>query len=169
MEIWKPFKNVITYWDSLSKSQGPASKSYEWLQRDYTDRLVPAKLQFFAFVAGIFKPYLVMFQTDWPVVPFMCAELEKIFDKLHRLIFRQESFAAPIINKLKKKWLNNTECRLESGLVDFGAATKALLNDVMALAEKKRKFRGQCKQKVLEILLKLSERSPLRYTIVRCA
>ena len=169
MELWKPFINVITYWDSLSKSQDPANKSYECLQRDYTVRLVPAKLQFFAFVAGIFKPYLVMFQTDWPVVPFMCAELEKISDKLNRLIFRQESFAAPITNKLKKKWLNNTECRLESGLVDLGAATKALLNDVMALAEKKRKFQGQCKQMVLEILLKLSERSPLRYTIVRCA
>ena len=57
----------------------------------------------------IFEQYLVMFQTDWPMVPFMFAELEKIFDKLHRLIFSQESLAAPITNKLKKKWLNNTE------------------------------------------------------------
>ena len=57
----------------------------------------------------VFEQYLVMFQTDWPMVPFMFAELEKIFDKLHRLIFSQESLAAPITNKLKKKWLNNTE------------------------------------------------------------
>ena len=110
-----------------------------------------------------------MFQTDWPMVPFMLAELEKIFDKLNRLIFSQESLAAPITNKLKKKWLHNTEYFLESALVDLGAATKALLNDVMVSAEKKRKFRGQCKQIVLDILLKFSERSPLWYTIVRCA
>ena len=69
---------------------------------------------FFGFVTGIFGTYLVMFQTDWPMVPFMFAELEKIFDKLHRLIFRQESLAAPITNKLKKKWLSNTEYHLES-------------------------------------------------------
>ena len=51
------------------------STSYECLQRHYTDLLVPAKLQFFAFVAGIFEPYLVMFQTDWPMLPFVFAEL----------------------------------------------------------------------------------------------
>ena len=84
-----------------------------------------------------------MFQTNWPMVPFMFSELEKIFHKLHRLIFCQESLATPIINKLKKKWLNNTEYHLESGLVDLGAATKALLNNFMVSAEKKRKFRGQ--------------------------
>ena len=93
---------------------------------------------FFAFVTGIFGPYL-----------------------LHRLIFRQESLAAPITNKLKKKWLSNTEYHLESGLVDLEAATKVLLNDVMVSAEKKRKFRGQYKKMVLDILLKLSKRSPL--------
>ena len=102
-----------------------------------------------------------MFQTDWPMVPFMFAELEKIFDKLHRLIFSQESLAAPITNKLKKKWLNNTEYHSENSLVDLGTATKALLSYVMVSAENKIKFRGQCKQMVLDILLKLSERSPL--------
>ena len=161
MEIWEPFKKVIKHWESLSKSQRPENKSYECLQRHYTDLIVLAKFQFFAFVTGIFEPYLVMFQTDWPMVPFMFAELEKIFDKLNRLIFSQESLAVPITNKLKKKWLHNTEYFLESALVDLGAATKALLNDVMVSAEKKRKFRGQCKQIVLDILLKFSERSPL--------
>ena len=169
MEVWEPFKKVIKYWESLSKSKRPSNKSYECLQRHYTDLLIPAKLQFFAFIAGIFEPYLVIFQTDMPMVPFMFAELKKIFDKLHRLVFRQESLAASITDKLKKKWLSNTEHHLENGLVDLGAATKKLLNDVMVSAEKKRKFQGQCKQMVLDILLKLSERSPLRYTIVRSA
>ena len=40
---------------------------------------------------------------------------------------------------------------------------------VMVSAEKKRKFPEQCKQMVLDILLKLSERSPLWYAIVWCA
>ena len=101
-EIWEPFKKVVKYWESLSKSQRPANRSYECLQCHYTDLLVPAKLQFFAFVAGIFEPYLVMFQTDLPMVPFMFPKLEKIFDKLHWLIFRQESLAAPITNKLRR-------------------------------------------------------------------
>ena len=126
MEIWEPFKKVIKHWKSLSKSQRPENKSYECLQRHYTDLIVLAKFQFFAFVTGIFEPYLVMFQTDWPMVPFMFPKLEKIFDKLHWLIFRQES--------------NNTAYYLESGLVDVGAAIKALLNNAMVSTEKERKF-----------------------------
>ena len=63
----------------------------------------PVKLQFFAFGAEIFESYLVMFQTDLAMVPFMFAQLEKIFDKLHRPIFCQESLAAPVTDKLKKK------------------------------------------------------------------
>ena len=94
MEIWEPFKKIIQYWESLSKSQRLANKSYKCLQRHYTD-LVPAKLQFFTF-----EPYLVLFQTNWPMVPFIFDELEKIFDKLHRFIFRHESLAALITNKL---------------------------------------------------------------------
>ena len=127
------------------------------------------KLQFFAFVAGVFELYFVMFQTDWPMVPFMFAQLEKIFEKLHRLIFHQESLAA--LSKNGYRTLKNYTCFEESCLlsnhVNIGAATKALLNDVMVSAE--RKFQGQCKQMVLDIHLKLSKRSPLRFAIVRCA
>ena len=72
----------------------------------------------------------------------MISELEKIFDKLHWLIVRQESLAAPVTNELRKKWLNNTEYHLESGLADLGNSTKALLNDVMVSPEKKDNSEG---------------------------
>ena len=52
--------------------------------------LVPSKLQFFAFVAGIFEPYLVVLQTDAPMLPFMFSDLEKIFNRLICLIFKQK-------------------------------------------------------------------------------
>ena len=63
----------------------------------------------------------------------MFAELEKIFYKLLRLIFCQEFLAAPITNKLKKKWLNNTKHHFESGIVDLDTATKALLGILLKL------------------------------------
>ena len=45
----------------------------------FSDPLVPVKLHFFSFVAGIFEPYLTCFQTDAPIVPFMFDELSAIF------------------------------------------------------------------------------------------
>ena len=35
------------------------------------DTLTTAKLQFFLFVAGILQPFLKLYQTDQPMIPFM--------------------------------------------------------------------------------------------------
>ena len=164
-------KNVVKYWEGLCKSSRPKNKSYETLVDHYTDPLVPAKLQFFAFIASIFKGYLVTFQTDKPMVPFMCSELENILNRLIRLVFKREAIelADSIVKKLKESWLTNKSNHLESNFVDIGAATKELLKNVQTSAEKKRAFKKECKMMVLEILMKFQERSPLRFVVVRAA
>ena len=170
LEIWDPSKKVMKYWVGLSKSKQPGNKSYECLKTHYTDPLVPSKLQFFAFVAGIFEPYLVMFQTDAPMLPFMFSELEKIFSRLMRLIFKKEKLTIPITERIKKKWLMDKNNHLEhDALVDMDAATKVSLKGVQLSEEKKNKFRGQCRTMVLDILVKLPEKTPLCYAVVPCA
>ena len=86
LEVWKPLTNVIKYWESLRRK----NTSYEILTKHYKDPLVPAKLHFFAFVTSIFQPYVVIFQTNSPMIPFMFSELEKIFNQLLRLVFRKD-------------------------------------------------------------------------------
>ena len=85
LEVLKPLTMVIKYWESLCESKRPKNTSYEILVKHYKDPLVPTKLQFFAFVASIFQPYLVIFQTNSPMIPYMFCELEKIFNQLIRL------------------------------------------------------------------------------------
>ena len=50
---------------------------------------------------------------------------------------------------------------LEHTLVDIGAATKVSLKGIQLSVEKKNKFRGQCRTMVLDILVKLGEKTPL--------
>ena len=45
---------------------------------------------FFPYVAQFFKSYLVSFQTDSPTVPFISDEIEKLFQKLCKLILKPE-------------------------------------------------------------------------------
>ena len=71
IEVWPSDVKCMAYWKSLSRSRHPQIKSYKWLVECYSDPLVPAKLHFFSFVAGIFEPYLTRFQTDAPMMPFM--------------------------------------------------------------------------------------------------
>ena len=105
IEIWPSVVTCVAYWESLNKSRCPQIKSNEGLVEYYTDLLVPAKLHFFLFVAGISEPYLTLFQTDAPIVLFMFDELSAIFKKLVSLIFNKDAIdnARSIVSMLNEK------------------------------------------------------------------
>ena len=75
--------------------------------------------------------------------------------------------AGTIVNLLKTDWLSKKDNYLKS--VDVGAATKASFEKMQVPLEKKRKFRNDCRGIITTLLLKLSERYPLKYAIVRNA
>ena len=52
------------------------------------DLLTPAKLSFFSFLASHLEPYLVKYQTDWPMMPFMYDELTLMCRKLLDLVVK---------------------------------------------------------------------------------
>ena len=54
----------------------------------YKDPLILVKFCFISYVAGIFKSYLVSFETDIPMVPFMSDEIKKMFRKLCSLVLK---------------------------------------------------------------------------------
>ena len=68
---------------------------------------------------------------------------------------------ASISKKLKTSWLNKKQHQLENGLVNVAAATKLKFDAAKVLLEKKRKFRGDCKAVILNILVKFAEKCPL--------
>ena len=70
---------------------------------------------------------------------------------------------------MKASWLNKNKHQLENDLVNVGAATKLKLIAAKVLLEKKRKFRGGCKAVILNILIKLVEKCPLVYRLIRSA
>ena len=58
---------------------------------------------------------------------------------------------------------------LEESLVDLGTATKDRLDQTKVSNEKKRVFKKECKSFILNVLLKLQEHCPLKYSILRNA
>ena len=114
-------KATVKYWES----KRPSVKSYQTFVSNIIVLLVFAKLQFFAFLASIFKPYLTAFQADCPMIPFMYEELPHILDQLIRLVFKREAIEADTtFKKMKKTWLQNSDNHLDDQLVDVVAATK---------------------------------------------
>ena len=108
----------------------------------------------------IFEPYLSIFRTDAPMIPFMFTKLENIYIKLLRLAFRQSCLkkTTSVVNRLKKDWIENKENHLENGLTDIVTATKVKLQKTNVKSESKKKFQGVCKQFVINVFLKINER-----------
>ena len=160
----------MKYWETLVKSKRPQNKSYELLLSHVKDQLVPCKFQFFSFIAGILQSYLVIFQTDRPMLPFVGDELQKIIKNLIRLVFKKSAIdeAGSITNLLKNNWISDRANFLD--VVNVGAAAKDQLEKSQVVSlEKKRKFRNDCGGIILKLLLKLSERCPLKFSLVRNA
>ena len=131
--------------------------------------LITAKLNFFAFIAGILKPFLVLFQADNPMLPFMYDELSEILKRLILLIYKKEKIveAKTVAKTVEEDWLNNKNNQKEEFLIDVGATTKDILSHAKVAAETIRKFRSECKLFVAHLLLKLHERVPIQYALVR--
>ena len=75
-EVWDSVVKVIKYREGLSQSQRPKNKSYKTLVKHYTDPLILAKFKFFEYIVSVFEPYLTLFQTDAPMIPFMYEQLK---------------------------------------------------------------------------------------------
>ena len=143
-------------------------KQQETLVENHLDLLVPTKLHFFAFLANIMSPYLIMFQTDAPMLPFMFDELSYIIYRLLRLVYKQSKVdeRKNLRELMNEQFLNNEDNKMDEMQVDIGAAAKTSLHKVSLSAEKKRKLRKECKGAIVCILLKLLERLPTNKMIV---
>ena len=78
LKVWKSVVATVRYWENLCKSKKSKNKSLDTLVIHYQDLLMAAKLHFFAFIADILKPFLVLFETDNPMSLFMYDKLSKI-------------------------------------------------------------------------------------------
>ena len=88
---------LYTFWNSLSKSKRPSSKSYHTLKAALDDKLMPTKLHSFEHIASIIELYLKRYQTDKPMVPFMYYDSKDIVYQLLEIIVKpavSDSFKA---------------------------------------------------------------------------
>ena len=94
---------------SWQVQEAKESKNFNPLVIHYEDLLITAKLQFLDFIAGILNPFLVLFQTDNPMLPFMYEELSKISKRLIVLMYKKEKIdeAKTVSKAMKEDWLKN--------------------------------------------------------------
>ena len=169
IKIWPNIKTYISAEQKLSKSQQPKCQSYINLTEYSQDQLVPAKLHFFITIAKILVPFLELFQTDKPMVPFLCSGLENIMTNLlQRFVKKQCLESTTNVSKIDVFKKDNL---VSPDKVDVGFAAKQVVDTV--LKEKKAsplrvlEFQKECITFLQHMVGKLQERCPLKYATVK--
>ena len=97
-EIWPKIVEIVDFWKGLLKSKIPekgktgTNTSYDHLCLIQKDPLVPLKLHFFEDIAKILNSFLVLYQTNKPMVSFLVEILETLLWSLFAKFIRKDAF-----------------------------------------------------------------------------
>lgn len=91
-QIWPSLKLYINAAKMKTVTE-PVTKSFKTAEMIVQDALFPAKINFFLIVAREITPFLKLYQTDKPMLPFMCGDLTNMLRSL------MEKFVKPSFMK----------------------------------------------------------------------
>src|SRR3989442_11087549 len=133
------------------------------------DSLMTAKLSFFASVATMFEPFLRKFQTAEPMAVFLYEEMTNLLRSVLQRIVKKPLLEAAQSNasKLTKIDLQSKDSLLSYKEVEIGVGAQKSLAASKASDREQMEFRMNCMSFLKATALKIIERSPIKYKIVR--
>lgn len=143
----------------------PKCKSYTIVEKCLKNKLLKAELTFFQLLAEEVAPFLKDFQSDAPLAPFLHSALYTLMKTILQRIVKPEVLEA---TKLEEIDLTKEENLLPSKVIDIGFATRQAIRSVENVLQKDMElFRLECRTCLKSFVLKLIQRSPIKYELTR--
>ena len=171
-EIWKEVTFYVTTVQRSSKYSVPTSKSYKTIRDSTQDPLMPLKFAAFESVAKQLQPFLVQFQSDSPLLPFVASSLEKVIRGLMKRFVKADVLqgASSAVKLLKIDFKKRENCLdVEKLDVGFVAATKLKeLQAAKKISDRQTyEFRKEFQSFLTATVGKLIEKTPIAYSLAR--
>lgn len=173
ISIWPSIQQYVTKIESGPKSKVPKIQSFCTVQKCVHDPLIIAKLQFFVTQCKQLTPFLQIYQTESPMMPFMADDLHTLVKTLMSKFVVKDVIkqADNSVTKLLKIDVECAENMKPVKKIEIGFAVKVIVD----AAEKSKKvsalqlreFYTECQSFLKRMTLKILERSPLRYSVVK--
>ena len=147
----------------------PSCQSYFTMKKFMSDKLLPAKLAFFSKISSELEVFLVRYQTDSPLMPFIYEDLSTIVVTLLGRVIRKDILEAKSLKQLTSLDLDNPGVRLPAENLDLGFAVKEEIKKVREELKKNDilQFRKEAGAFVKKIAQKINEKSPLKHILVK--
>lgn len=166
--IWDDVTKFVKEIQKRPKSKQPSNSSFKNIQLFISDPLMLAKLRFFVHIAKLLVPFLELYQSDKPMLPFVAADLKTVIsDLLAKFVKENTLTEATTTVKLLAIDLDKSDNLKLPKAIDIGFSAKLAVQQSTANAQQKLEFYNQCTTGLKFLCKKLLERSPLKYPIVR--
>ena len=170
--------NVTEYVDTITRQPKlytvPNNKSFDTVKEGCKCPLMPAKLMVFESVAHQFDEFLVRYQTDRPMVPFLCRDLDTLLRGIcQRFVKKSVLDEANTAGLLVKLNVSDVNVHVLYAKIDPGFSAARKLKELATrkkhpVSERGRmEFRLECKKMLIRATEKLLEKCPLTYTMTR--
>ena len=168
--MWPNIKKYVSSFRATPK-KAPQTASYATIKEACEDPLTVTKLEFFISVVKQLQPFLLKFQTDAPIVPFLGQSLKDLLLTLMGHIIKkyvmEQADSYPKLAAIdpcdKKKQVH---CKH----VEFGFAAPRSLKSVTANKTISElavlTFKTECVQLLSAMMARLIERCPLKCPLV---
>lgn len=175
-DIWEDVKEYIKFVES-GKCNKIKCKSYEILRDAVKDNLTPIKFLFFICVAEIIKPFMEIYQSDEPLIPFFALDIHKVVKQLLQFFkILKESYSSKITSSLNYLCgfdFSKSKYHSEISKVSLGFRGDKLLQEFFTHKKVTDRdnlaIKRDCQLFISSLLEKLMEKCPINYSIIRNA
>ena len=126
--VWPGFIKFVKYLQGLQVSKRPQGKSSTLLQESIKDPLLRAKFKFVEFIAERLYKFLRDFQTDQPMVPFLCETLKELLLSLMNMFILNQTCSKQMIHKVLK--IYTSDINLHKSPSNLGKSPELFCNIV---------------------------------------
>ena len=166
------YDNILKYVSAVENKKVPKPKcrSYEVVAACTKDVTFLAKLHFFKSVAIQLQPFLTLFQTDRPMVPFLSSALFKLMRTLMKRFLKKTVLDCQD-EKLVAIDVKNESHHVNYRKIDIGFSSEKIMKEL--LVKKKvsdrmfMEFCIDCKTCLVTLVAKLNDKSPVAFPLVR--
>ncbi|KAG8179991.1 hypothetical protein JTE90_007959 [Oedothorax gibbosus] len=148
----------------------PNNKSFVVLQDMIKDELFPAKCNFILSVVKDIQPFLKLYQTDRPMLPFLNGDLNNLLKDLLNRFLKDGSLPTSSL-KLLDVNIEDNQLQKEVTKINVGFVAKKMLKELnkkdFCNEKKVMEFYLSCRQLLLKLTKKLFQKCPLNFSLVR--
>ena len=147
----------------------PNNQSFKDLVSVLGDPLLKAKLQFFICIGREIQPFLKLYQTDRPMMPFLASDLAGLLrDLLSRFVKPEVLAGSKSILSLSSIDCADKKIHLDVSKLDVGFAASQSLRVKSGASDKaKHTFRMECHDFLVAVIKKIMEKAPIKYQLIR--